>query len=250
METIKNNKFLVLLFYYDRPEIVKNALHSIASMEYANYEVALINDSINITGKDITEYIEGTDCIHKFKYYDINQSKEEKTRQGGSIFGKYANNAIQESDADYVIMLCDDDALISTYLSNLNKYYNNNSNIQWAYSKVMYYNPEIETYLQAIDNLQRVQHNGSVADLNKHTTPINPDCACDASQVSFRRSCFTDNNIWFPYPQTRNLDSAIYSKMYATIGNCYPTNFYGQCKGVFPDQLGVRTQNDFDVLIK
>jgi len=249
MET-NNTKFLILLFYYNRPEIVKNALHSIASLEYDNYEVALINDSEDTKGVDITNYIEGTACIDKFKYYDINQSVKDKVNQGGSIFGKYANIAIQESDADCVVMLCDDDAIVSTYLTDLDKYYTSNPNIQWTYSKVLYYNPELEIYLQASDNVDRVKHMGAIVDLNKHTTPINPDCACDTSQVSFRRSCFTDNNIWFPYPKTRNLDSAIYSQMYNTIGYCFPTNFYGQYKGVFSDQLGCRNVNEFQVNIK
>ena len=245
-----NLKILILLFYYDRPELVKNALSSIANIQYDNFEVAFINDSANVKGKDITDYLIGQSVLSKFKYYDINQTIEEKLQQGGSIFGKYSNLAIQESNADIVIMLCDDDAILPNYLHDLNLYYKTYPECMWAYSKVKYYIPSIETYLQAQDDLARVAGVGSVVDLNRHTEPINPDCACDASQVSFKRQCFTQGNIWFPWPQTRNLDSAIYSKMFNSWGVCYPIHSYGQCKGVFPDQLGCRVvQQDFKVSI-
>lgn len=247
---METNKILILLFYYDRPELVKNALHSIAHIAYSNFEVALINDSADIKGIDLVGYLESSPTSQKFKYYDIGQTTEEKLQQGGSVFGKYANQAIQESDADIVFMLCDDDAVLPNYLSDLNDYYNVYQDIMWAYSKVKYYNPAAESYLQAIDDLSRVQQYGAVVDLNKHTAPINPDCACDASQVSFRRGCFIEKNVWFPYPQTRNLDSAIYNGMYQAWGPCYPTHFYGECKGVFSDQLGARTQGDFCVTLK
>lgn len=244
------NKILILLFYYDRPELVKNALHSIVHTGYDNFEVAFTNDSAGTNGFDLVTPIVGSTISKKFKYYDIGQTAEEKLQQGGSIFGKYANQAIQESDADIVFMLCDDDAILPDYLANLNTYYSTYRDVLWAYSKVKYYNPATETYLQAVDDLQRVQRYGSVVDLNIHTAPINPDCACDASQVSFRRKCFAEKDIWFPYPQTRNLDSAIYNSVHQAWGPCYPTNFYGQCKGVFPDQLGARIQGDFQVTIK
>jgi len=238
---METKKILILLFYYNRPDIVKNALHSIAQSSYSNFEIAFINDSENKSNDHILAYLEDTDCFSKIKEYSIGQSESDKVLQGGSIFGKYANIAIQESDADIVIMLCDDDAVTEDYFKNLSEYYTNNPDVIWAYSKVKYYNPLIETYLQASDDFNRVRgFHGSVVNLNVHTTPINPDCACDASQVSFRRSCFVQGNVWFPYPQTRNLDSTIYGKMYQVWGVCHPTNFYGQCKGVFSDQLGCR----------
>ena len=244
-----NLKVLILLFYYNRPEMVKNSLQSIVNSTYSNYEVAFINDSGEESSNHILEFIKNTDIYSNFKQYNINQSTEEKVQQGGSIFGKYANTAIRESDADIVIMLCDDDALLPDYLFNLNNYYKESTEVMWAYSKVKYYNPTVESYLEATEDLQRVQSGGSVVDLNLHTEPINPDCKCDASQVSFRRACFMEKNIEFPYPKTRNLDSAIYSKMYQEWDSCYHTNFHGQCKGVFSDQLGCRIQADFKVSI-
>jgi glycosyltransferase involved in cell wall biosynthesis len=248
MET--NQKILILLFYYNRPEIVKNALNSIVRSEYTNYEVAFINDSGDDSSNHILDFLKDHESYNKFKQYNIKQSINDKKLQGGSIFGKVANQAIMESESDIVFMLCDDDALADGYLSNLNTYYNTNPAIMWAYSKVKYYIPSHETYLHAQDNFTRIQHAGSIVDLNKHSSPINPDCKCDASQVSFRRKCFTEKDVWFSYPKTRNLDSDLYNKIYHAWGDCYPTGFYGQCKGVFSDQLGCRQTDDFNVNIQ
>ena len=241
------NKIQVVLAYYKRPNIVLNALNSLKLSNYSNWQLDFVDDS----GDDLykgTLFTLGLDSS-KVHYHPTYDSDQQKIAQGGSRHGKFINKVIRESDSEIVLILCDDDALLPDYMIHLNEFYSKNPSVMWAYSKVKYYNPLIETYLQAEDNLQRVQGYGAVADLNQHTQPINPDCACDASQVSFRRRCFTEKEIWFPYPQTRNLDSAIYNKMYEAWGACYPTSTYGQCKGVFSDQLGCRTQNDYKVSI-
>jgi len=245
-----NYKFLILLFYYDRPEMVKNALKSIELSEYDNFEVAFINDTYGVKGVDITNYIENQNVLSKFKYYDICQTNEEKLNQGGSIFGKYANLAITDSDADIIIMLCDDDALLPNYLSNLNNYFKNNTDHMWAYSKVKYYNPLIENYTESEDNFEKIKHEGVVANLNSNFVPINPHDKCDASQVAFRKDCFFKGNVWFSFPQTVSLDASIYMSMFLSWGSCYPTNFYGQCKGVFSDQLGGRGSNLYEIKFK
>lgn len=247
-----DKKILILLFYYDRPLMVKNALHSLAAQSYQNYEVAFINDTPNVKGWDVLEYVKDHPSHTKYRVYDINQTSEEKKVQGGSIFGMFANDAIKDSDADIIIMLCDDDALVDDYLENLVEFYTHN-NCAWTYSKVKYYNPSVETYIQATDNFAQYAGQGSAIDLNSNTGIINPFCRCDASQVSFRRDCFVKGNVWFPYPQTRSLDATIFQKMFEVWGPCHPTNFYGQCKGVFADQLGSRWalgKDQFNVNIK
>jgi hypothetical protein len=244
---MKDLKVLILLFYYDRPEMVKiNALKSIENSTYKNYEIAFINDSGESTSDHLlTDLKDKT----KVKQYNIGISDEEKQIKGGSIFGNYANLAIKESDAEIVIMLCDDDALLPDYLENLNKFYQSNP-YAWSYSKVKYYNPEIEDYTKAEDDYANKRGPaGSTDDLNRNNQPLNPFCRCDASQVSFRTFYFKDRNVWFPFPQTRNLDASIYQSMYNAVGPCYPNSFYGQCKGVFADQLGSRA-SDFKVTIK
>ena len=241
-------KILILLFYYNRPEMVKtNALKSIENSTYKNYEIAFINDSGETTSDHLLVDLKDKS---KVKQYNIGISDEDKKIKGGSIFGSFANLAIQESDAEIVIMLCDDDALLPDYLENLNKFYQSNS-FAWSYSKVKYYNPKIEDYTKAEDDYaNKVGLSGSfTVNLNQNDQPINPVCQCDASQVSFRAFYLKDRNVWFPFPQTRDLDASIYRSMYSAVGPCYPNGFYGQCKGVFTDQLGNRV-SDFLITIK
>ena len=118
-------KILVLLFYYNRPNLVKIALKSILEHSYSNWEIAFIDDASEIPGKTIVEELL-KEHLNKIKFYNTNDSIENKLSRGqehGSIFGKYAQIAVEESDADYVLMLCDDDALYPGYLENLNKYF-------------------------------------------------------------------------------------------------------------------------------
>ena len=42
-----DNKFLILLFYYDRPKMVRNALQSVKELNYKNWELAFIDDGSN-----------------------------------------------------------------------------------------------------------------------------------------------------------------------------------------------------------
>lgn len=243
-----NLKFEIILAYYKRPKIVLNALSSIKEMSYTNWHLTFLDDSGDASFKN-TLLTYGL-ANEKITYVPISDSEEQKIAQGGSRHGLFMNQAILNSNSDIVVILCDDDAIVEGYFEYLDEYYRLNPEINWAYSKVMYYNPSVEGYLQAVDDLGRVSGHGSVVDLNQHSTPINPDCRCDSAQVTFRRKCFVEKDLWYPYPQTKNLDSAMYNKMYAAWGYCYPTFTYGQYKGVFPDQLGCKSINQYGINIE
>ena len=40
----KELKFLIIFFYYNRPDMVRNALNSINKLTYKNFEIAFIDD--------------------------------------------------------------------------------------------------------------------------------------------------------------------------------------------------------------
>ena len=88
-------KILILLFYYDRPEMVKNALKSIENSSYKNFTIAFIDDGSPNPGKPVVEEILSSENLKKVVFYNTNQSSEDKNKQGGSIFGKYANIAME-----------------------------------------------------------------------------------------------------------------------------------------------------------
>jgi len=127
-------------------------------------------------------------------------------------------------------MLCDDDAIYPTYFDNLCTYYVDNPTIQYAYSHVLLFNPEVDNYKECTS---RINH------LN-YAVPINPVCHVDASQVSWRLAASKAHNITFPYPQTACLDAVVYQQLFNALGVCHYTGFVGQYKGWFDGQLGRR----------
>lgn len=221
-----SSRILILLFYYNRPNLVKVALNSIKNNNYNNWELAFIDDGSEVEGKPIVEEIL-SDYIDNIKFYNTNDSivdKLNRNKEEGSIFGKYAQQAIEESNADLVLMLCDDDALYPEYLNNLNKYFKDHPDEKYVYSHIHTYDPVL---IKLEDNPPYEDHH-----LNKDW-PLNPFFNIDMSQVSWRRQEFIDNDIKFPYPMTVNLDALIFSQMHNKFGDCKFSGFIGQYKAIY-----------------
>tara|TARA_B100002019_G_C21266461_1_gene599707 strand:+ start:1622 stop:2419 length:798 start_codon:yes stop_codon:yes gene_type:complete len=225
----KELKFLIVFFYYNRPDMVRNALHSINKLTYKNFEIAFIDDGSETPGEPIVRSILKPSFLKKVKFINTNDTVEAKIAREGSEIGKYANEAIKESDADIVFMLCDDDAIVPDYLNSLNRFYNYNPNIHYAYCKLKYYDPTLTSYTRAKPNEEDVT--------NKL---INPVTNLDSSQVSWRRQSMIDKDFWFPYPRTRNLDAVMFVHLWHHYKHCSPLKEYGQYKAIFDDQLGNR----------
>lgn len=227
------NKIQILLFYYERPNFILNALKSIEKQSYDNYEVHFIDDSsINYKGEEIVKefFKDNFEKLSKFTFYNTCDTKEEKLRRGGSNFGHIANQAMIKTESDISIMLCDDDALYPDYLENLNYFYNNNLNLNYAFSHVSIFDPFKVSFEYFTDNFN--------TSLNYYKIPINPSCRVDASQVSWRTKKAIENEIFFPFPKTYDLDAYIYQKMFEKFGPCVFTGFVGQYKAFHQDQLG------------
>ena len=235
---MKQIKFELIIAYYKRPEIVKNALDSILNLEYNNWHLTFIDDSgDNEFEETFNNY--GFDKS-KIEYLPILMSDDEKQIQGGSIFGKYVNEAILKSNSDIIILICDDDALVSNYLNILNDYYNNNPDKNWCYCHVKLFNPDIEKYTAADNRPTNYDWSLNFTNLNANTEPIFPYCTVDSSQVSFKKSALVESNVWYSFPKTRDLDADIFNKMSNVYGKCEFCGCFGQYKGWFDKQLGVR----------
>lgn len=235
----KDLKFLIVLVYYERPQIVLNALQSLNELQYDNFEVVFVDDgSVNKGEPIVREHC--SSIIDKFKFIYVENTIEEKQRQGGSIHGKYINQAISESSADIFFVLCDDDAVIPDYLINLNKYYTENPQEQWAYCHLLYYNPNVESYKEAVYDRKEYKHVDVEPHVlhNKHIGPISPCYNLDSSQVSFRRELFKQHGVWYPHPQTENCDFSVFVPFSQILGDCRYIGSPGQCKGWFDGQLG------------
>lgn len=223
-------KFLILLLYYQRPVLVKFALESIKKLDYDNWELAVIDDGSETPILPIMNEM-NLDYLNKTKIYTVPDTIQQKIAQGGSRFGEYINKAIMESDADAVVVLCDDDALVSNYFTNLNKYFKDNIDKKYCYSHVIVYNPMEENPFEK----QKTEHW-----VNK-SGDINPYCAVDSSQVAIRMNCFKEDGLRFPYPQTRDLDATIFAWLFQKYGPCSFTGFESQYKAYFSGQLGQHT---------
>ena len=223
-------KFLINLLYYNRPKLVRNALESIKRLEYDDWELSIIDDGSEHKIEPIVEEMLN-DFDNKISLTYIEDTIEQKTLQGGSRIGKGLNEAILESDADIVINLCDDDALISDYLNLLKEWFESNPKELYCYSHVLIYNPETENPFDIIE--KRDYFTNRIDDLN-------PANSVDCSQVAFRMGCFKEYGLRFPFPQTRDLDASLFKQAFEKFGHCSYTGFNSQYKGIFDGQLGRR----------
>lgn len=228
--TMPDLTFLILLFHFNRPGIVLNALKSLRDQTYRNFEFVMIDDSEEPLGIVPFKLLEtGAEGM----YVHTQDTKQAKLDRGGSIFGKFANEATAESDADVCIMLCCDDFLEKDYLLNLNYFFNDNPEINYCYSDVVVYDPLTEKYEEV---LSREVDNAFHLNSNK-----NPHClgnSKDSSQVAWRTHCSTEGGCLFPWPLTSALDFHLYMQLYSKYGVGYYSGFTGQFKGWHDHQLG------------
>ena len=215
--------------------MVRNAIQSIVESDYKNWELAFIDDSDVPESEIDLGTLFPVEDLHKIKIYKTNDTRGNKLARGGSIFGGYANQAIQESDANIVIMLCDDDALIPDYLTNLNNYYKNNPSINYAHSHVIEFNPLLESYKNKQKSPSQLNFDGLIVPFNN----------VDASQVSWRIECSKQGGVWFPSPKTNALDYVLYTQLFNLYGNCHYTGFDGQYKAFHERQLGRTNSYDY-----
>lgn len=221
---------LIVLAYFDRPQMVRDALQSIKAQTSDEWHLAFCDDGSKTPGKDIClEYISET----KVSFYRLHDSPEQKMAQGGSYHGKMMNEAILSSDCDNVVILCDDDCLVSTYIEELNLFYQSNPSIKYSYCHISPYNPLEQTYNDICSTFKSHAYN--------YTHDLSPSCTVDSAQVSYRVEAFlTDPKCSYPLG-TRNLDSSMYVQLEEKYGLCKFNGIIGQHKGWFQGQMTYQT---------
>lgn len=224
-------KFIILAFYCERPWYIGRVIESVLEQDHKDWELFLIDDSTKYPARD--HFDSARFGKNKISYIEIGDSEEEKSRRcvkydsfGGSIFGAYANTALLTTDADYALMLCDDDLLKPDYLSQLNIWYKEN-NHNYSYCHLEFNNPETGDAVE----------NDYTRYLNGKTNMINPVNELDSSQVSWSVDAWRKNNIQFPWPQTSHLDRTIFEQMHKHWGECAFNGCTGQVKGIHEGQL-------------
>ena len=66
----KGLKFLILLFYYNRPKMVLNALTSINKLSYKNIEIAFIDDGSDHPGEPVAREHLNPSILKNVKFYN------------------------------------------------------------------------------------------------------------------------------------------------------------------------------------
>jgi glycosyltransferase involved in cell wall biosynthesis len=236
---MKMNKFLIILAYYERPKIVLNSLKSILDISYPEFEVHFIDDGSTNRGEPIVREV-CSSIIDKFTFHYIDNTIEQKKVQGGSIHGKYLNLAIEQSNADHVIILCDDDAIFPHFLTKLNVFLNKEENLdkKYFYHNMVLYNSLTEPYTVGAERKNLSYFT------NQWKTPIHCSSRVDSSQVTYSREAFFNDSLSYPAPQTSGLDAAIYEQMFQKWGPCYYSSLISQVKSNNEDNLIWKDKTD------
>ena len=250
---MKRLKIQIVLFYYDRPKLVrKMALKTVFESSYDNWELSIIDDSTDQNSDNVMEkfYEENPHFFSKkdnVKIFKTSDTLEEKKQRGDAIFGKFANDAILSSNADICIMLCDDDGVTKNYFSDLNTFFIENPEANHSYCRIIVYNP-VEGGKSERSQGEWVEGNSGLNYEKFNHTPDNwlngrPEIThlhnhCDSSMVSWRKAKAIKDTILFNYPKTANLDSDLYLIMDRKWGNCQFNGIIGQYKAFWKGQLG------------
>ena len=231
----ENTKVLILLTYYERPNLVKGFLRSLlaASEHHDNWELAAIDDGSTKPLRPIVERIL-KDHLHKVRFYNSEMTPEMKKLSGGVFIGKYMNDAIKESNAGLAIMAGDDDEIYPEYLKNIVGFFAQHPDVLSCYSNVHVYNPLTE---KSCDT-----HNIYSEDPNwkGHAwfgRPINPAYKVDGTQVAWRTKCCKMLGAWHPFPIWINHDALFFEELYTRCGPSVYTGFIAMYKGRHDGQL-------------
>lgn len=214
--------------------LVKNALRSIKELEYANFDLFIIDDGSQTKPHidEIATEILGDEAYSKIGFYFTGDTPKSKKEQGGSRHGQFLNEIILASSAEVALILCDDDSILPDYLTNLDQWFRANPDKKYGYSHVRIFDPTKESPF----GIKKRPH---WTNLTETVHPVN---RIDSSQVVFRTECFKKGGCRFPSPQTRNLDSALFKQLFDLYGPCHYMEMDGQYKGWFDGQLGNQPQ--------
>jgi glycosyltransferase involved in cell wall biosynthesis len=221
---------LILLAYYNRPQMVRGALESLRRQGDAPWRCVMVDDGSEVHGQSVVER-EFPDLLPRMEFIRIEDTMAQKIWQGGSRHPQFMNEAIEKATEDLVVVLCDDDALVAGILDPLLRWHMAHPAEKWSYGHVSVYDPSKEPV--PWDAPHRLDWH-----LNRRTDPIFPAYIVDSSQVAFMRHGFTG----FPAVNTKNCDAALFNDMGRKWGRCPFNGLVLQHKGIMRDQMGNRRE--------
>lgn len=229
-------KITILLPYYNRPLLLRNAITSIleSNKYYPYWDLIFGDDGSNIPGRPIVEELL-REHLEKVVFVHTGMSFNDKIEKG-IVIGGLANEVLNKSTADAAIILGDDDELVPTYLRDLAEFFVNHPDVLYCYSKIHLYNPLIQKSCDV---------NNVVGKYNQWNGLINPVARVDASQIAWRLSCFHKYGARFSEstkivpgkPWVMDTDKSLFQSLFEKCGMCHPTGLVAQYKGIHDYQL-------------
>lgn len=253
-------KLLYTVITYKRPQMLRNAIRSI-------YNEGLLWSSRDHTTKHQIEIVIVDDCeaeaieefgAQKSGEYDgmrIIQPRDTLMQKHGhtaSRVGWALNKAVMESDADIVMMLCDDDLVYPWAAEKIIKFFEEHPEEDWGWGSACTYNavtcnfPTIETNdgMQLIHG-QIVTAEGENSPPGKRDVPFMERTVAanilDISQVAWRRESQIAHNIrWIDksHPNRNPIDHMVFHQMDSRFSEgCPNMDILVQYKGSHDTQL-------------
>lgn len=224
---MEKHEILILLTYYERPELVKGTLSSLVRSDkfYSRWKLAFIDDGSELPGRPIAEKILGP-LTSKAEFYNSRMSPDMKKECGGCFIGYHMNEAIRKSSSNLVIMLGDDDEVCPDYLFNLDKFFTANPWCKSCYCDAYVFDPMREV---ASETNRLYSNDPTWVGHEWFGRPINAAMKVDGIQVAWRSSCSKVDGAWLPYPISINHDAAFFQELYERSG---PSHYCG-CVGVY-----------------
>lgn len=229
---------LILLVYYNRPILVRNALNSIlvSHQHYNSWRLAVLDDGSDIPAEPIVREVM-RDHLDRIVFYNTNSTFQDKSKLGATV-GRIANQAIVDTDLPIGVTLCDDDELHPLYLKRLDRYFFCNKTVAYCYSNIHLYNP-LTQKSQDVNNI-----NGHY---NQWSYPIECYGKVDGSQVAFRLDRMKEVGISYEestvHPNRKenpflvNLDGELFKQFYEKFGEAQYTGLVAQYKGIHEYQM-------------
>ena len=236
---MKNLKILLVMPYFERPNLVVNALRSMQNINYDNYEIYIVDDGS--VRDPIESVIEANGFeIENLTILNTNDTEEQKAKRG-SIHNSFINQAIKQSDADIGVYISDDDAVRSDYFQELNDYYQKNPDKMYSYAHIIQFDPHTQVPCETLKIYNKGKNFKTKAPWRlNYTHDLNPQGKVDATQVSWRIECNKKHDIWLIPDLTRCADSFFFKELYDKFGPCTYNGLTGVFKAFHPDQLSNR----------
>lgn len=233
----KDKTILLIIPTFNRVEGLKRAITSILNQDYKIWKIAVIDDGCIFPAKDIILEIANDEELNKIYFYHTGENAEIKLarknqtkdsagtydsydQHAGAFFFPTINKAMSEIDFDIASFLCDDDLLVPGYLTALNTFYKNNSDVTYSYSQCVLFDERFENWWEARTINHRFTRIGKV----------DPFMRLDTSQVSWRSKVFKEDGCRLLELPHSNFDAYWFQSIAKIYGLCPPNFLISQYK--------------------